>query len=160
MNYADIKPNDINNGEGIRVSLWVTGCPIKCPGCHNKVVWDKDKGTEYTNETQNYIIDLLRDTDVSKDLSILGGEPLAVWNYEEVLNLCKTVKKLMPEKHIQIWTGYTYETIKNLEIFKYIDILVDGKYIESLKDESTWWRGSSNQRMIFFEEGEVKKINV
>lgn len=146
MRYADIKPFDINNGFGIRVSFWVTGCPIKCKGCHNKEIWNKDSGYEYNENTEQYILELLGED--NKDLSILGGEPLAYWNYEGVLGLVKKVKEVYPNNKIWIWTGYDYEQVKDYEIMQYIDVLIDGMYIEGLKDEETWWRGSSNQRMI------------
>lgn len=153
MRYADIKPFDLNNGEGVRVSLWVTGCPIHCPNCHNSQIWDKDKGTLFTSDTLDYLVSLLSDTNINKELSILGGEPLAVWNYEEVLNVCKYVKTLFPNKTIWLWTGYNYDQIKELDVFNYIDVVIDGQYIDSLKDEETWWRGSTNQRMIKLQNG-------
>ena len=153
MRYADIKTNDISNGEGFRVSLWVTGCPIHCVGCHNENIWSKETGDLYTANTQDRIIELLGNTDVEKNLSILGGEPLAHWNYDEVFHLCRTVKALYPHKTIWVWTGYTLDQIKEMEIMRYIDVLIDGKYIESLKDEDLQWRGSSNQRIYKIENG-------
>lgn len=148
MRYADIKANDINNGVGFVVSLWVTGCPIKCHNCHNRDIWDKETGVEFTNDDLLHILDLLSDNRVDKNFSVLGGEPLAPWNYDTVLQILKTVRYTFPKKKIWLWTGYNYDIISNLEIFKYIDVVVDGMYIDSLKDEKTWWRGSSNQRMI------------
>lgn len=148
MRYADIKKNDICNGEGLVVSLWVTGCPIKCPNCHNQAVWDKETGEEFTNETMQELLDALSDTRVDKGFSVLGGEPLADWNYSTVLEVVKTVREKFPTKKIWLWTGFNYDNVKNLEIFKYLDVVIDGMFIDSLKDEKTWWRGSSNQRMI------------
>lgn len=158
MRYADIKEHDINNGIGTRVSLWVTGCPIQCPGCHNEAVFNKEVGKLYTSDTQDYIIELLKNPDIDKHLSILGGEPLAIWNYEEVLGLCKTVKSLMPEKTIWLWTGYPFEQVQAMDIMKYLDVVVDGNYIQSLHDHDTWWRGSSNQRMFKLEDGKATDI--
>lgn len=148
MRYADIKKNDINNGEGLVVSLWVTGCPIKCPNCHNESIWDRNTGKEFTSDTMLDIIEALEDPRVDKGFSILGGEPLADWNYETVLDIVKSVRGLFPHKKIWLWTGYNYDNVKNLEIFKYLDVVIDGMYIDSLKDNDTWWRGSSNQRKI------------
>lgn len=159
IRYADIKTHDINNGQGTRISLWVTGCPIKCRGCHNEAISEPTTGDEYTLDTQDYILSLLADEEFNKDLSILGGEPLAVWNYEEVLKLCKKVKELMPHKNICIWTGYVYENIQHLEIMKYIDTLIDGQYIDIFNDEETWWRGSKNQRMFKFKNGIGYEVN-
>ena len=148
MNYADIKPNDINNGEGLVVSLWVSGCPIKCEGCHNEAIWDYTSGEEFTEETLNYLVDLLSDPRVDKGLSILGGEPLAPENYSEVLNVVKHVREKFPTKSIWLWTGYEYSRVEPLEILNYLDVIITGRYIESLKDTETWWRGSLNQKKI------------
>lgn len=148
MRFADIKKNDINNGEGIVVSLWVTGCPIHCPNCHNESIWDKETGEEFTEYHTGEIMKALSDPRIDKGFSVLGGEPLATWNYETVLRVVKLVRKKFPTKRIWLWTGYNYDKVKNLEIFKYLDVVIDGMYVDSLKDEDTWWRGSSNQRMI------------
>lgn len=148
MRYADIKPCDINNGEGLVVSLWVTGCPIKCHNCHNEEIWDKGTGKEFTKENLEYILNLLSDTRVDLGFSILGGEPLAEWNYPEVLNVVKAVREKFPKKPIWLWTGYKYRDVQNLEIFSYLDTVIDGRYIDEFKDEETWWRGSLNQQKI------------
>lgn len=147
MNKVSILDFDINNGEGIRVSLWVAGCPHKCDGCHNKHYWDKTVGKEFTYKDSNKIIDLL-EKDISKDFSILGGEPLAPYNIDTVTELCKQIKFKYPNKNIWIWTGYQYDNFKSREIMKYIDVLIDGKFIKELYDSELKWRGSSNQRII------------
>lgn len=154
MKYADIKANDINNGEGLVVSLWVSGCPIKCEGCHNEAIWDFNSGEEFTEETLNYLVDLLKDPRVDKGLSILGGEPLATENYTDVLNVVKHVREKFPKKNIWLWTGYEYSKIESLEILKYLDVVITGRYIESLKDKETWWRGSLNQQKINLSKSE------
>lgn len=154
MRYADIKKNDINNGVGLVVSLWVTGCPIKCPNCHNESIWNKETGEEFTEDSMKELLEALDDPRVDKGFSILGGEPLAEWNYTALLEIVKEVRKRYPTKRIWIWTGYNYDKVKNLEIFKYLDVVIDGMYIDSLKDDTTWWRGSSNQRMIKLTSGE------
>ncbi|MFI3211430.1 MAG: anaerobic ribonucleoside-triphosphate reductase activating protein [Peptostreptococcaceae bacterium] len=154
MNFADIKKNDINNGQGIVVSLWVTGCPIKCAGCHNEEIFDGSKGTLFTDDTYNYLETLIGDPRVDKGFSILGGEPLSTENYPKVLEIVKKVRTKFPNKRIWLWTGYTYTSVATLEIMRYLDVVIDGRYIESLKDELTWWRGSANQQMI-----ELRGIN-
>jgi anaerobic ribonucleoside-triphosphate reductase activating protein len=151
MNKVSIKDFDINNGEGIRVSLWVAGCPHHCYKCHNSQYWDYTVGTEFTYKDMNLIIKCL-ETDISKDFSILGGEPLAPYNIEKVTEICKEVKNKYPYKNIWIWTGYDFNNIKDKDILKYIDILIDGKYIDSLHDDNLMWRGSSNQRIIDIKE--------
>ncbi|MGL5460775.1 MAG: anaerobic ribonucleoside-triphosphate reductase activating protein [Cetobacterium sp.] len=148
MNYMDIKKTDLLNGEGIRVSLWVTGCHFKCKGCHNKELWSKEVGYKYTQNTEDYILELLSNEYVNKGLSILGGEPLEEYNYPTILNLCKEVKKLYPKKSIWLWTGYNIEFVKKLDIINYVDVVVDGQFIEEEKEELLW-RGSKNQNVIF-----------
>lgn len=149
MNYAEIKNFDLNNGDGIRVSLWVTGCPIQCDGCHNKHLWNREVGKCFTQNEENCIIDLLKQYH-EINLSILGGEPLAPYNYDTVLKLCKRVKEELPDKNIWLWTGYSYSCVQDLEIMKYLDVLIEGKYIKTLREEDPeiWWRGSKNQNMI------------
>lgn len=151
MNKVSIKDFDVNNGDGIRVSLWVSGCEHKCDGCHNSHYWDKSSGTLFTDKDLKLIIDLL-EKDISKDFSILGGEPLTLYNIPKVTTICKKVKSKYPEKSIWIWTGYDFDDIKHLEVMNYIDILIDGKFIEDLKDEELMWCGSSNQRIIDVKE--------
>ena len=152
MNYIEIKGCDINNGEGVRTSLWVSGCPIRCKGCHNPQAWDKNAGQPFTEETYQYLKSYLT-RGMGRDLTILGGEPLATFNYDEVLALCKRLKAELPELDIMVYTGYTYDELVDLnrtEIFGYINSLVDGKFEESLKDPKLQWCGSSNQRMWVF----------
>ena len=152
MRYLDIKTSDINNGEGLRVSLWVSGCPHKCKGCHNPQSWNRNNGELFTNETYGYLVDALT-TGVKRGLTIIGGEPLADYNYEEVLQLCKDLKEEIPELNIWLYTGYYYDELVDqgkMEIFDYIDVMVDGRYEEELKDSTLEWRGSSNQMIWCF----------
>ena len=151
MNVASIKDFDVNNGEGIRVSLWVSGCPHHCKNCHNPESWNPNFGVSFEKKHLDKIIKLLR-KDINKDFSILGGEPLVDYNIENVTYICKTLKYIYPDLNIWIWTGYLYENIKDKEILKYIDVLVDGKYIEEQKDLDLLWRGSANQRVIDVKE--------
>lgn len=147
MNYGKIKPVDVANGEGIRVSLFVSGCPHHCKGCFNPELWNHRAGQEFTNDTMVEIIDLCYKPYIS-GLSLLGGEPLAPENIENTTYLCHAFKRYYPNKTIWCYTGYEWENIKHLHILKYIDVLVDGQFVEELKNPRLKFRGSSNQRII------------
>lgn len=147
MRYIDINDFDTNNGEGIRVSLWTTGCPHRCRGCHNPHLFNSNVGKEWNENDMSYLLDLLSDPSVDKALSVLGGEPLAPYNIDEVTQICKIVKSHFPERDIWVWTGYTIEELEGAEILNYIDVLIDGKYEQDKADKSLMWRGSSNQRI-------------
>ena len=147
MNYGAIKEHDIANGPGIRVSLFVSGCRNNCPGCFNKESQDFSYGQEFTNETWIEIKDAL-DKRYIAGLSILGGDPFEPENIATVEALCQMTKTYYPEKTIWVWTGYRYEDLEHLSIMKYIDVLVDGRFVERLKDLRLAYRGSSNQRVI------------
>lgn len=151
MRYIKIRPNDVVNGEGIMVSLWTQGCPHHCKGCFNTETWDFNKGKEFKEKQAYEILKLLDDKGVNRNLSILGGEPLCPQNIDGVLSLCRFIKKLRPQTKIYVWTGYVLEELANkysLEKFSDIDVLVDGKFEESLKDLTLTMRGSKNQRVI------------
>lgn len=156
MNYAAIKPLDIANGEGIRVSLFVSGCTHRCKGCFNSPAWDFNYGSPYTESVEREIAKLVECKYVS-GLSLLGGEPFEPPNQRALLSLVKRVAA-MDGKNIWAYTGYTYESdlLKGGrahckatdEILDSIDVLVDGEYVESLKDISLPFCGSSNQRVL------------
>lgn len=152
MRIAKIKPNDIANGDGIVVSIYTQGCPHHCKGCHNPETWGFKGGRDFDKEKDlDYILESLDKNGVHRDLSILGGEPLCDENVDEVYALCRVVKKLRPNTKIYLWSGYTYEEIVERKcdlIFKEIDVLIDGKYDESLRNISLKMRGSENQRVI------------
>ena len=150
MRYIKIKDNDIANGDGIVMSLWTQGCPHHCKGCFNKETWDYNGGKEFTDIDRDYIFENI-DNNVKRNLSILGGEPLCPENVEGVIKLCKEFKSIYPEKLIYVWTGYVLENFDEVqkEILNYIDVLIDGKFEESLKDITLKLRGSSNQRIIY-----------
>ena len=154
MNYATIKSYDIANGPGVRVSLFVSGCEHYCKGCFNSEAWDFKFGSEYTLE-----IDIMMhkhlEPDYIQGLSILGGEPLHPNNQSKVLEIVKKFKCQYPKKDLWIYTGYNYEDLVSnkvgkyaIDILAYTDVLVDGKFVEELKDISLNFRGSSNQRII------------
>ena len=147
MNYAAIKNYDIANGPGCRVSLFVTGCRHHCKGCFNAEAQAFDYGTEYTAETRRELLSMLSDEHIA-GLSILGGEPFEPENREEVLRLCAAAKSWYPEKNIWVWTGGEFEDLKNLPVMQYIDVLIDGPFVETLKNLSLFYRGSLNQRVI------------
>ena len=161
MNYSTIKNYDIANGNGVRVSLFVSGCTNRCSGCFQKQTWDFMYGTPFTNETENHIISLLSPSYI-KGLSLLGGEPMEPANQITILPFLKKIKKIYPNKDIWCFTGFTYELLKTNgsyprcpstdEILSLIDVLVDGPFIEEKKDMTLWFRGSSNQRVINLKE--------
>lgn len=151
MNYADIKPFDIANGVGIRISLFVSGCRNYCKGCFNPEAWSFDYGREFDMPAMAEIVAHLTNPNV-RGLSILGGDPFEPENIDTVTDICRAIKSEFPEKDIWCWTGYSYEDLKALPIMKYLDVLVDGKFEQDKKDLRLKWRGSSNQRVIDVQE--------
>lgn len=153
MNYVSIVRADIANGEGFRVSLFVSGCMRNCPGCFNKQAQDPAFGKLFDEEAKKKIFAEL-DQSWCKGLSLLGGEPMSKLsdNRSQVIALCKEVKEKYPNKDIWMWSGYTMEELKECpdtkDIFKYIDVLVDGPFVQEKKDLSIPFRGSSNQRIL------------
>ena len=154
MNYATIKNCDIANGPGVRVSLFVSGCTHRCPGCFNEVAWDFDYGEPFTQETVDYILGLLK-PDYIQGLTLLGGEPFDPRNQGTVVELLRQVKKTYSDKSIWAFSGYLFE--KDIlsgrlgdtgEYLSYLDVLVDGPFVESKKNLSLRFRGSENQRLI------------
>ena len=151
MNYAGIKYPDVCNGPGCRVSLFVSGCRLNCPGCFNKNEQSFSWGQKYTEETKEEILNKVSLPWIS-GLSVLGGDPLEEENQKDVLELIVEVKKRFPDKETWLWTGRTIEDLRNTEqmkeILKHVDVLIDGHFIMELKDLTLEWRGSSNQRII------------
>lgn len=157
MNYATIKNCDIANGPGVRVSLFVSGCNHHCKGCFNREAWDFSYGQPFTQETIDQILALLK-PDYIQGLTLLGGEPFDPRNQEAVLELLRAVKKAYPEKNIWAFTGYLFD--KDIlpgklgdpeitrEYVSYLDVLVDGPFVEEKKNLSLRFRGSENQRLI------------
>lgn len=157
MNYATIKNNDIANGPGVRVSLFVSGCTHRCPGCFNEVAWDFDYGQPFTQDTIDSILNMLAPAHI-KGLTLLGGEPFEPQNQPEILKLLRQVKEKYPEKTIWAYSGYLFERDilagrlgpKEItdEYVSYLDVLVDGPFVLSRKNLSLRFRGSDNQRLI------------
>jgi anaerobic ribonucleoside-triphosphate reductase activating protein len=149
VNYGKIKPLDIANGPGIRVSIFVSGCRNRCKGCFNPETWDFEYGQKFYGEAMYELEKMLENEHVA-GLSILGGDPFEPENRETVEFICRQVKAAFPRKTIWVWTGYDFleDGLIDLPVMKYIDVLVDGRFEESLKDLRLKWRGSSNQRVI------------
>ncbi len=157
MNYAEIKKTDIANGEGVRVSLFVSGCTHRCKGCFNKETWDFNYGKPFTEETENELIKALA-PDYINGLTLLGGEPFEPQNQRALVPFLKKVKALFPQKNIWCYTGYLFdgELLSDSrarcevtdEMLEMIDVLVDGKFDEALKSLMLRFKGSSNQRII------------
>ncbi len=153
MNYAKILKADIANGIGFRVTLFVTGCKRNCKGCFNKIAQNPDYGKLFDDDAKSKIFAEL-DKDWCKGLSLLGGEPMSMLsdNRKQVIALAKEVKEKYPDKDIWMWSGYSYDEIANdpttKDILNYIDVLVDGPFIEEQKDISLKWKGSKNQNVI------------
>ena len=154
MNYATIKNCDIANGPGVRVSLFVSGCTHRCPGCFNEVAWDFDYGEPFTEEVMDSILEMLRPSYI-RGLTLLGGEPFEPQNQSAVVQLLRKIKKEMPEKSIWAFSGYLFD--KDIlsgrlgdcsEYLSYLDVLVDGPFVEAKKNLSLRFRGSENQRLI------------
>ena len=150
MYYSKIIYEDVVNGDGLRTTLFVSGCTLNCKGCHNKQSQNFRFGELYTEQTKNKIIESLNNEYVD-GLSISGGDPLEPKNFKDVLELCKSVKELYPNKTIWLWTGRTIEEILDTDtkaVLQYIDVLIDGRYVEEYKNSSLLYRGSSNQRVL------------
>lgn len=157
MRYTAIKENDIANGPGVNVSFWVQGCKNHCKDCQNPETWSFTGGKEFTKDTLNNLFKALKANGINRNLSILGGEPLCPENIPVTKYVIQQVKEKYPETKIYLWSGYYYdELIKNKEIkeeiFPYLDILVDGPYINSQRDITLKWRGSSNQNIIYLKK--------
>ena len=161
MNYINISKTDIANGEGVRCVLWVSGCNVHCKGCHNPETWDFNAGRTFGPEAMEELISALKKPWV-KGLTISGGNPLDYENLPDVYNICKTVRELCPDKDIWLYSGYELKAHdfdnsvnigwSNALLTNYIlamcDVVVDGPYMEELRDISLRFRGSSNQRLI------------
>ena len=157
MNYANIKSRDIANGPGVRVSLFVSGCTHHCKGCFNEIAWDFAYGQPFTQETIDSILEMLRPGYV-KGITLLGGEPFEPENQPALVDLLRQIKAKYPEKSIWSFSGYLFD--KDIlagklgdpaitrEFVSYLDVLVDGRFVEEKKDLTLRFRGSSNQRII------------
>lgn len=164
MRYALIREMDISNGKGIGVSLFTQGCRFHCKGCFNEETWSFNEGKEWDENSKEKLLELA-DKPFIKRISILGGEPLSKENFPDILDLLKEVKRRFPDKDIWLYTGWEMESILSLavtddfnperdeylkkrkEAISLCDIVVDGRYVEELRDITLKWRGSSNQQI-------------
>lgn len=147
MRYHDITKDDMKNGDGLRVVLWVAGCSHHCPGCQNPVTWDPEDGLPFDRAAEEEIFGQLEQEYIS-GLTLSGGDPLYEGNREAVTELVRKVKSRYPKKTIWLYTGYRWEEIRDLEVIRDIDVVVDGCYIQEERDITLEWRGSANQRVI------------
>lgn len=168
MHYSTIKDCDIANGIGVRITLFVSGCTNHCKNCFQPQTWDFDFGEPFTEETEEKLLEMLK-PDYISGLTLLGGEPMEPQNQRALVPFLKKARKAYPNKNIWCFTGFTYEVLKTDgshprcevtdEMLSLIDVLVDGKYVDELKDLTLQFRGSSNQRLIDMvktrENGEV-----
>lgn len=160
MNYGEIKKTDIANGVGVRVSLFVSGCRHHCQNCFNEDTWDFNFGRPFDEAAQKEVIDALSKPFIA-GLTLIGGEPFEAENQKPLLDFVKKVKSIYKNKNIWCYSGFTFEEIMGesrasgptaKELISYIDVLVDGRFVENLKDISLKFRGSSNQRIIDIKE--------
>ena len=168
MHYSTIKDCDIANGIGVRITLFVSGCTNHCKNCFQPQTWDFDFGEPFTEETEEKLLEMLK-PDYINGLTLLGGEPMEPQNQRALVPFLKRVREVYPNKNIWCFTGFTYEVLKTDgshprcevtdEMLSLIDVLVDGRYVDELKDLTLQFRGSSNQRLIDMvktrENGEV-----
>ena len=153
MNYHRYYPVDVVNGEGTRCTLFVAGCVHQCRGCYNKSTWSLDSGLPFTQSVEDQIIKDLQDTEIKRQgLSLSGGDPLHPQNVPTILKLVKRVKTECDNKDIWLWTGYKLNelTPEQQAVIPYIDVLIDGKFVQEQADPKLLWRGSSNQIIYRF----------
>lgn len=151
MNYLNILDCDIADGEGIRVTLFVSGCPHHCPGCHNPESWDPSNGKPFTEETKEKLFNLI-DKPYVDGLTLSGGDPLAPCNITEISKLCYEFKHRFPNKTIWLYTGYTFDYIRALDFLSCVDVVVDGPFIKEQRDITLAFRGSKNQNIVRLKE--------
>ena len=151
MRYHNITTDDMLNGDGLRTVLWVAGCEHRCRGCHNPITWDVDGGVPFDEAAEQELFEKLS-ADYISGITFSGGDPLHKRNRDEITRLAKKVCETLPGKTIWLYTGYSWEDISDLEIIPLLDVLVDGKYVEAVRDPKLHWKGSSNQRVIDVQE--------
>lgn len=151
MNYIKIYAPDVVNGKGTRITVFVSGCEHKCPGCYNQYSWNAAHGIPFTEDTLQYVIDTLNDKRIKyRGLSLTGGDPLYPANLSAVYRLLRRVRRDAPHADVWLWTGYSADRLSARQrvIYRMCDYVVDGLYIQDLRTKQLAWRGSSNQRLI------------
>lgn len=160
MRYHDITKDDMKNGDGLRVVLWLAGCEHHCPGCQNPITWDPDDGLEFDDTAKKEIFDQL-DKDYISGITFSGGDPLHPANVNGVLELIEEIKQKYHDKTIWLYTGYTWEQLfdsnnkpysKRGEVVQNVDVIVDGMFVQNLLDVNYPWAGSRNQRVILVQK--------
>lgn len=158
MRYHNITKDDMLNGDGLRTVLWVAGCSHGCKNCHNPITWDICGGLPFDEAAKEEIFAELRQDYVS-GITFSGGDPLHLQNRDEVGALIEEIREKFPKKTIWVYTGYSWDEVKDLPYLKLVDVLVDGEFVEELKDTTLHWKGSSNQNVIdvkkSFEKGAI-----
>ena len=158
MRYHNITKDDMLNGDGLRVVLWVAGCEHHCPNCQNPVTWDINGGLEFDEAAKKEIFDELEKNYVS-GITFSGGDPLHTQNRKDVGALIEEIKEKFPNKPIWIYSGYDWQDVKDLPCMKYVDVMVDGEFVDGLKDNKLLWRGSTNQKVIDVQKSlEIDKV--
>lgn len=148
MRYNKIRKMDISDGPGVRVSIFMQGCAFNCKNCFNPETHDFTKGEEFTDETIDKVLKLCEPDHIA-GLSILGGEPMHPNNIEGTTKLAKAFKEKFPQKSLWAWSGFLFDKgLKDKDVMNYVDVLVDGQYVDALRNPTLEWRGSSNQRVI------------
>lgn len=147
MRYHNITKDDMLNGDGLRVVLWVSGCSHCCKECHNPITWDPNVGLIFDEAARQEIFYEL-EKDYVSGITFSGGDPLHIANTYEVTALAREIREKYPEKTIWLYTGYLWEEIQNMEVVRYLDVLVDGEFEVDKKDNQLHWKGSANQRVI------------
>lgn len=156
MRYHNITKDDCKNGDGLRVVLWVSGCSHYCKGCQNPITWDPNDGLEFDDAAKGEIFEELS-KDYISGITFSGGDPMYCSNREQVTALAKEIKEKFPEKTIWLYTGDSWETLRELEIVNYVDVIVDGEYQEADRDITLPWKGSKNQRVIDVQKSKNKE---
>lgn len=158
MRYHNITKNDMLNGDGLRTVLWVAGCSHGCKNCHNPITWDICGGIPFDEAAKEELFEAL-EPDYISGITFSGGDPLHMQNRGEVGQLMEEIHEKFPNKTIWVYTGYSWDEVKDLPYLKYADVLVDGEFVEALKDTALHWKGSANQRVIdvkkTMESGEI-----
>ncbi len=147
MRYHNITKDDMLNGDGLRVVLWVAGCEHRCPNCQNPITWDINGGIEFDDAAKREVFDEL-ERDYISGITLSGGDPLHTMNRKEVGELIEEIAEKFPDKTIWMYSGYEWQDVKDLPFMEKVDVFVDGEFVEKLKDNRIPWRGSSNQKVI------------
>lgn len=151
MNYHNITKDDMLNGDGLRVVLWVSGCTHHCEECQNPITWDLAGGIPFDDAAEKELMEALTPEHVS-GITFSGGDPMHPFNRSEVTRLAQKVKETFPDKTIWLYTGFRWEDVKDEPVMQYVDVLADGRFVKALNDNNLHWVGSSNQRVINVQE--------